>query len=210
MNSVAGIVLAAGGSSRLGSPKQLVSFQGESLVHRAARTVVEAGCDPVVVVLGAEAERIRPELDDLQIRSVINNGWPEGISTSIQTGLEEIGNAEAVLIVLCDQPGVNSLHLRDLMARFHAAGLSIAASRYRGVIGVPAVFAQSIYPELAALSGDTGARRVISRDAGRVVIFDLPQAGTDLDTPEDLLLLSTIDFTKNEVQTSDDGDHIGD
>lgn len=185
------IVLAAGASSRLGQPKQLVEYRGETLLARAIRLSLEAGGDPVFVVLGANLDAIVPTgLSDRAV-PVINKDWQEGISTSIQAGLRavhgELPGTEGVLLLPCDQPRLSVEHLRALLRAFSSqSGAVIAASAYAGVLGTPAVFPRGAFRQLFELRGDTGARALFLKPARPVVGVQFPDGEIDIDTPADL------------------------
>jgi molybdenum cofactor cytidylyltransferase len=181
--NVAAVLLAAGASTRMGAPKQLIEIDGKSMLRRAAEAVIATGCDPVIVVLGANAEVLREHLAGLPIRLVINERWQEGMASSIRAGLVD---TDAALITLCDQPFVHAANLIALIELFRNSGKPIAAARYGGNLGVPAIFARALFPELLALTGDMGARRVIAAHADQVAALDLPDAAIDLDTPLDV------------------------
>ncbi|HUL61253.1 MAG TPA: nucleotidyltransferase family protein [Anaeromyxobacteraceae bacterium] len=180
------VVLAAGGSTRLGRPKQLLVLGGEPLVRRAARAALEAGLSPVVVVVGAAADGVRAAIAGLPVAAVENAGWAEGIGSSIRAGIAALARAgaPAAAVVLCDQPRLDAAHLARLAATWRA-GAAIAASAYGGARGVPAVFDASVFGELASLAGDRGARAVISRDPARVAEVPFPGGEEDVDRPED-------------------------
>jgi molybdenum cofactor cytidylyltransferase len=165
------IVLAAGGSTRLGAPKQLLPFRGTTLLQHAVDTA-RAACERVRVV-------VNPGLRDAVhgVDVVVNEEWEEGMASSIRRGLE--GVETAVLLLLCDQPHVTAEHLRSLIA----AGAPIAATGYRGIAGVPAFFAARHLHELRALRGDQGARRLIERHGAMTIPFE--PAGFDVDTAAD-------------------------
>ena len=190
----AAVVLAAGASTRLGQPKQLFRTGGESLLRRTARLAIEAGCAPVFVVLGFEAETMRPELAGLSVEGVVNPAWREGMGASLRAGTEAVRRLdplpEAVLILVCDQPRLSADHLRTLLSRHQsahaAANPSITASVYGGRAGVPAVFSSVFFPQLAALSGDRGARDLIRAHGADVQGIPWPEGGVDLDRPEDI------------------------
>ena len=179
--SVAGVVLAAGASRRLGSPKQLQMLHGKTLLHRAVRVAAEAGCSPVIVVLGADAEKIRAAcpLDDVVV--VINGGWEEGMASSLRLGVETCRlvarQAEGLIVMTCDQPAITANHLRRLMEKEDAT-----ASRYAGRSGVPAFFPASDFEALLELRGDTGARDLIANAEAS----DLEGGEVDIDTAEDM------------------------
>ena len=177
---IAAVVLAAGASSRLGSPKQLALLGGETLLARAIRAAVEAGCEPVVAVLGAEAELVREQCRLRSVRIVVNDGWAEGMASSIRLGVEAVcGQVDAAIVMTCDQPAVSSEHLRRLAAR---DGGQITASAYGGRRGVPAYFPAEYFPELMRLRGDQGARELVAAAEA----IELPLGELDVDTPERL------------------------
>lgn len=186
---IAAIILAAGASTRLGRPKQLLHLGGETLLHRSAKAAIEAGCSPVVVVLGAESASMLAELRDLDAAAVLNEDWRDGMASSLHRGLSEVLRrdpvASAALLMVCDQPAVTAALLSRLAAEYQQRGLAITACEYGGALGVPAIFSQEIYPELLALAGDQGARRVIRSDPGRVASFPFPAGEHDIDTPAD-------------------------
>jgi len=178
------VVLAAGASTRLGEAKQLVRLGGETLLERAVRVAREAGCTPVVVVLGAEAEMIRATcaLGDAVV--AVNERWREGMATSIQSGLKAvragiaaIGEANGVVLMTCDQPAVTAEHLRVLMATGE-----MTASAYAGRWGVPAYFPATAFAALGRLTGDAGGRELL-REARTV---ELEGGELDIDTAEAL------------------------
>ncbi len=178
---IAAIVLAAGGSKRLGEPKQLVRLGGETLLERAVRVAREAGCSPVVVLLGAEYVQVLTGCSLGDVITVVNDQWQEGMSSSLRLGVHAVknvaGEVDGVVVMTCDQPAVTTGHLQRLMA-----GAEIKASRYDGRKGVPAYFPKDSLNALADLTGDSGARDLL-RDAG---FEDLSGGELDVDTVEDL------------------------
>jgi molybdenum cofactor cytidylyltransferase len=173
----AAVVLAAGASSRLGEPKQLVTIAGETLLERAVRTAREAGCSPVVVVLGAAAEQIVEQCDLSDAVVVVNELWSEGMGSSVRLGVAAVQGADGVVLMTCDQPAVSAGHLRALMASGDVAG-----SAYAGRVGVPAYFPAAGFARLLELRGDRGAREMLRGVAG----VELPGGEVDVDTVEDL------------------------
>lgn len=173
----AAVVLAAGGSTRLGEPKQLVMLAGESLLERAVRTAREAGCAPVVVVLGSEANRVRARCDLSDEVVVVNEAWGEGMASSIRAGVSALPGADGVVVLTCDQPSVTAEHLRALMATGE-----VTASAYAGQRGVPAYFPAVLLGELMNLGGDAGARDLL-RSAQAV---ELVGGELDVDTAADM------------------------
>jgi len=176
----AAVVLAAGASTRLGEPKQLVKIGCETLLERAVRVAREAGCAPVVVVVGASFPEIlgRCQLGD--VIPVINDKWQHGMGTSIVRGVRTLGlvakGTDGVVLMTCDQPAVTAEHLRKVMA----AG-EVTASAYAGRRGVPAYFPAASFAELMELRGDAGARELL-REAPAV---ELAGGELDVDTVAD-------------------------
>lgn len=183
------IVLAAGSSRRFGSPKQLLALGGEPLVHRAARTAVETGFWPVVVVVGADAERVRSALAGLPLVTVANPDHEEGVSSSIRAGLHRLRvccpEIRGVMLMACNQPGVDEAHL-DLLARTaEAERKPIAASSFNGVLGIPALILANLFPELLALSGDAFDGSGLLAVRTRVAEVKAPAGCLDVNTPDD-------------------------
>ena len=183
------MLLAAGASERLGTPKQLVQFEGKSLLRRAAGAALASCCNPVVVVLGAESAACAAELDGLELLLAHNADWKSGMASSVRTGLEALlteDGLEAVLFMVCDQLLVTPDILNSLVHAFEAGNHPIIASEYDGEIGVPALFGRTLFPELLALSGPEGARKVIHRHRSETLLIAFPGGTLDIDTPTDL------------------------
>ena len=182
------IVLAAGASLRMGTPKQLLHIGGASLIRRAAQAAIDSGAHPVVVVLGAYAGLIGPELEGLEVQVAVNAEWSAGMSSSIRCGVRRLSTLapgiEGVVLMLADQPEVTGGALRRLMQAHKDSG--VVAARYHDVLGTPALFSREHFAELLQLDGRCGARSLIERHGARVLAIDLPEAARDLDTPEDL------------------------
>ena len=179
------LILAAGNSSRLGLPKQLLQFQGKSLLRHAAEIALATHPAEVACVLGFESDRMKHELDDLAVRLVLNHGWQEGVASSVREGILSLPvTIDSTVITLCDQPFVTSSHLVSLIS---ACGVEkpISATGYENTVGVPACFAHSVFSELLDLHGDAGAKKVINSDPARVNAIPFPEAGIDIDTLRD-------------------------
>jgi len=187
MPPIALILLAAGGSTRMGRPKQLLLYKGQTLLRRAAEQAISAGCDPVIVVVGADAPRMRTELADLAVRIVENPNWQRGMGTSIRAGLGAIPplGAQAVVITLCDQPLIDSAALKRLMDLHRSTGRAPIAAQYAGTLGVPALFGPEYLPGLAGLPDDCGAKQLLLTHASQVLAVPMEPAATDIDTPMD-------------------------
>jgi len=183
------ILLAAGGSSRLGHPKQLLPFQGRTLLRRAAQTALLSCCRPIVVVLGAQPDCLRPELAGMEVLITDNPAWEQGMGSSIRAGLVslEVSAPEAigVVLMLCDQPLITSDAL-DALVQAHAdTGSPLVASEYGGACGVPAFFSRALFPELRALPDAQGAKPIIAYHASETVALPLPAGIWDVDTAAD-------------------------
>ncbi len=187
MVPVGAVLLAAGGSRRLGHPKQLVPYRGKSLLRHSAEVVLASVCQPLVVVLGAHAPHLRSELSGLDVRMVVNKDWAQGVGSSIRKGIEalEAWEVSGALVLVCDQPAVTAAHLDRMVETFREQQPAAVASAYGGTHGVPALFEYALFPELLALEGDRGAKAVLTRHTERVVQVPLEQGELDIDTPED-------------------------
>ncbi|HTV76948.1 MAG TPA: nucleotidyltransferase family protein [Steroidobacteraceae bacterium] len=184
------VVLAAGASTRFGSPKQLVRVNGRPLLHWAVSRAVELAGQAVTVVLGANAAELAPLLRHTPAAVIVNRDWNEGMGSSVRFGISRVpATADAVLLMLADQPAVTIEDLRRLEGTWRRQPQSIVAAHYNGVDGVPAVFPREDFTALANLRGDAGARTLIRRGGERVVRVPLQAAAIDIDTPEDLLHL---------------------
>lgn len=182
-------MLAAGGSRRLGHPKQLLRHEGRSLLRHAAEVALEAATGPVVVVLGAQAESLRRELEGLSLQIVINHEWSGGIATSIHAGLAALDKdktVEAALFMACDQPHVSGALLRRLVDSHVSQHAPVVACAYAGTLGVPALFVRSLFLELWLLAGDHGAKKVIETHRSKVARVSFEQGAVDIDTSDDL------------------------
>lgn len=187
MLDVAGIVLAAGGSTRMGRAKQLLEVDGAPLVRRAALAARDAGCAPVVVVLGGRAAEVAPALLGLGVVLQVNERWQDGMGGSIAAGIAcaERCGAMAALLTLADQPLVGAAALRRLLDAWRASGQPIAASRYAGTVGVPACFARDRFAALRALDGAPGCKALLHAQPRATALVDCPEAEHDVDTPDD-------------------------
>ena len=182
------ILLAAGGSTRMGRPKQLLPWNGRSLLRHACEVALATSCDPVIVVLGCEAEACALELKDLDVIPAINAQWQKGMGTSVATGITALEknapDATGVLLMLVDQPTVTSSLLQSLVTRWSPLEASIVAMKYPEGGGVPALFDRAYFAALRALDADRGARGIISREKSRIALIDPKAELIDLDTPQ--------------------------
>jgi molybdenum cofactor cytidylyltransferase len=195
MRCVGAIVLAAGGSSRFGQAKQLLAFQGESLVRRAVRSAVDGGCVSVSVVVGDAPDRIETELRETPAFIVENGEWQRGLGTSIRCGLRhqlkswpELGG---VLLLVCDQPFVDAGVIKSLVTQWENSRKVIVACRYANTLGVPALFDRACFEDLLALSDKSGAKALIESHNGGVASVEFEKGAIDIDTPADFHRLET-------------------
>ncbi len=206
-NDTAIIILAAGSSTRMGTPKQLLRFEGETLLRRAARTALATDCRPVVVVLGAHATKMRQELQGLDVVIVENADWQKGMAGSLRVGIETLSEEKgerkkekvadpstpfsfllspfSCLVMLCDQPFVTPALLDTLRATWRASGKPVVCCEYAGGAGVPALFDQSLFAALCGLQGAAGAKQIFARYAADTALVPFAPAAFDVDTPEE-------------------------
>lgn len=200
---IGAVVLAAGASRRMGEPKQVLRYRGQSLLRHAAETAAASRCWSVIIVLGAHAERLRAELSEPfvqgTVRAIENKAWAEGIGSSIAVGVEALIAAEketeALVIMLCDQPLVSSQFINRLIDTYHRTGKSIVAAEYKETVGVPALFHRRHFAELLALRGDCGAKQVIAKHNDDVERMSFAEGAFDVDTPQEYEQLQAATIT---------------
>lgn len=183
------ILLSAGSSTRLGKPKQLLNYQGERLLSHMVNVTAAVPAKPLVVVLGAKADLLIPEIDEAKASIAINKDYKTGMASSIITGLKYLEEknplTDGVIILMCDQPFVSAVLLNDLIATQQQTAKPIVACNYGNTIGTPALFHKSIFNELLQLHGDTGARKIIQHHINEVAIVQFEKGIIDIDTEED-------------------------
>lgn len=186
------VLLAAGEASRFGSLKQLATIDGEPMVRRAAQQTLACGV-PVLVVLGAGAERVVPVLADLPLQTVMHDGWCDGLGSSLAAGVHAVqsthAQASGMLVMLADQPRLGTTLLAHLLALHAQSPTQIIATAQAGRAGPPALFPRADFAALATISGPHGARDWLRREAARVLLVEPASCGADLsdiDTPDDL------------------------
>ena len=190
---IGAIILAAGASTRLGSPKQTIVYEGKTLLQHAADAAQGAGCKPVIIVLGAHADAVQSHLAHFRAIAAIivyNNHWQQGMGTSIVAGVTALLEAEptiaAAIILVCDQPFANAALLHHLIAQYNQTGKGIAASTYAGTIGVPALFDRKYFDALMQLSGDEGAKKILLQHEEDVTLVPFEKGVIDIDTIKDV------------------------
>jgi molybdenum cofactor cytidylyltransferase len=187
MQRIGLMLLAAGSSSRLGQPKQLLPYQGRTLLRHAAEVAAASGCEPLVLVTGALHEELLPEVAELPFYVVRNEDWQQGMSTSIQAGLDvleiqtEAAPLAAVIVMLCDQPLLTPAIIQQLISGFETAEQPLVACEYAGTRGVPTLFSRALFPALHALRGPAGARELLRQHAALPAV-DFPDGAVDVDT----------------------------
>ncbi|QNK01230.1 nucleotidyltransferase family protein [Dyella telluris] len=186
---IGAIILAAGSATRYGALKQVIAIDGEPMVRRIARHALAAGLHPVVVVVGAEGDRVIDCLVNLDVHSVTNTEWSAGMGSSLSTGTLSLMSQSAALnslmVLLADQPAISLDDLERMLTAHGRAPERILACHHQGNFGPPCIFPLAYADELAALSGVQGARVLLEKYAAVVDGFDLPSAFRDIDTPED-------------------------
>lgn len=180
------LILAAGGSTRMGRPKQLLRWQGRTLLDQAIDSACQILPGRVIVVLGAHAGLIREAINLDSVKMVRNPDWENGIASSIRLGIDTLpASSEAVLIMLCDQPLVDSAHLKALLSSWQSEPGRIVASQYSLSCGVPALFPAAYFERLRSLTGDKGAKPLLAEFDPRVLKIPFAAAALDIDTPDD-------------------------
>ncbi|GAA4396888.1 hypothetical protein GCM10023187_05530 [Nibrella viscosa] len=184
------VILAAGASTRLGSPKQLIEWQGQTLVRRITEVALATQHRPVVVVLGANKTSIAAELEGLPVTLIENSHWEQGLSSSVKMGLAGVymtkKEFDAVLFLLVDQPKVDQALVEHIIATYQENDKGIVSCRYAGKPGVPALFDRKYVEELLSLDGDKGAKWVMMQHRDDCLEIPFEDGAIDLDTRQDV------------------------
>ena len=189
------IILDAGASSRLGAPKQLLQYDGKTLIRRTAEIALSLHTANVIVVTGANSSLVVGEIEDLPLTIAVNENWQSGMGSSIKTGtrklLEVAPEIRAVLVLLCDQPLVTPETVQRLMRQYEKTAQWIIAAQYQNTTGVPALFARELCDELLSLTAEAGAKSLIKKyAASKLAVIDAPEAAFDIDTRQDYARLT--------------------
>jgi molybdenum cofactor cytidylyltransferase len=183
------VILAAGNSSRLGEPKQLLQFQGKSLIRHITTAALEIVGSNTIIVTGAHSGLIETELADLPCQLVFNADWQEGMSASIKTGIHALPlqypDLKGAILAVSDQPFVSAAIFNALIRTFENTAKGIVASKYGDSLGTPAFFAASYFPALLQLTGAEGAKKLFKRYPDDVSVYPFPEGSIDIDTQED-------------------------
>ncbi|MET1057572.1 MAG: nucleotidyltransferase family protein [Pedobacter sp.] len=182
------VILAAGSSSRLGQPKQLLSYQHKSLLARTIEAAKSTRDGIVVVILGEKHAAIAKDVEPSGVRVVYNEGWEEGMSSSIRAGLSALTahtELDGVILTVCDQPFLTASVLNALLDAAESSGKSIVASAYGDTLGTPVFFSKQHFEDLLALKGAEGARMLIKKYETQVASLPFEKGEVDIDTLED-------------------------
>ncbi|MDZ8104917.1 MAG: nucleotidyltransferase family protein [Nostoc sp. DedQUE12a] len=189
MSDVGLIILAAGASTRMKTPKQLLRYAEQSLIEYVVKVAVASVCRPIIVVLGAYAECIKPEINLEKVHIVENQLWSEGMNSSIRVGIEALNvinkKAKAVVLMVCDQPLISPQIINQLVEVHETLLKPIVASQYANTLGVPALFDHTLFAKLTTLSGTDGAKQLIKKYPQEVLGIPFPEGAFDLDTSDD-------------------------
>jgi len=193
VNKCSIVILAAGSSSRFGKPKQLLDYNGKSLVQHAADEALQTNMQPVIIVVGANHVTTKKEVKKKGIQIVHNEKWQEGIASSLRFGLKAVIKispaTDGIIFMVCDQPYVTSSLLKNLLQKQHESKLPIVASAYGNSIGTPALFHKTFFTELADLAGDAGAKKLFRKHAELSTSEAFPKGNIDIDTIKDYQFL---------------------
>ena len=189
VDNVGVVVLAAGSSSRLGQPKQLIKYKGKPLLQNILDHSQVLSFASKVLILGAHAEEIKKKINTGEFKVFINEQWEEGIASSIRKGVRssmEINpDLENILFLLSDQPFVTSALMQELLDTHKKEGKTITGCRYEKTMGVPAIFNRQMFQELCHLNGDRGAKVLIKKYPGKVATVSFDLGSVDVDEPDD-------------------------
>jgi len=187
------VILAAGASVRLGEAKQLIRFEGETLLRRAAKIALASNCRPVVVVLGGKVKIFKEELSGLDVEIAENGDWEKGMSSSIKIGVSKMfelnSQIQSVLLMVCDQPFLTVDVINQMTRKYAESKALIVACQYGETVGVPALFDKSLFPQLKNLKTKGGAKKLIEQFLSETAVVSFPAGVFDIDTADDLLKL---------------------
>ena len=192
--AIAGIVLAAGSSTRMGGPnKMLLEVGGQPLVRRALKAALEAGLDPVLVVLGHEADRVRAALSGLDHRPVVNADHAQGVRVSLQTGVRALPpEVDAAVVILADMPFVTAPMIRAVADRYRAGRPPLVVSEYGDVNAPPTLYDRALFGELLTSTGEGCGKHVVKKHKSEAAVVAWPESAlADVDVPDDYERLGT-------------------
>lgn len=183
------IILAAGSSSRLGRPKQLLDYKGKTLLQNVINEALATNCRPVIVVLGAHAKEIASQHQHDQVSLVINESWEDGMASSVITGLSSMiknnSEIEGIIVAVADQVFIKKSNFNNLIEKGQETGKNIIASTYAETIGTPVLFKKDYFEALLSLKGAEGAKKILNRYPHEVETVVFEQGEIDIDTETD-------------------------
>ncbi len=189
MNETGIIILAAGSSSRLGRPKQLLQYRNQTLIEHIAGEAIKAKLYPIVIVTGANAQQVVVILNNKELTITYNENWQEGIASGIVAGVSKMlflnDKLEHIIVSVCDQPFVSAVLFQQLIQKKVETGKGIVASTYADTIGTPVLFDRNYFKYLQDLKGEEGAKKLLKMYNNDVATVSFPQGSIDIDTEED-------------------------
>ena len=189
MKNVGIVILAAGASTRMGRPKQLLPLNGQPLLLHSVDEALSTSVSDVVVVLGSDPDTYRDLLETYPVKLVVNDAWRGGIGSSVKAGLmairERVRNLDAALFLVGDQPAIRFEYLCRMINMYHNSSVNLIASGYGETYGVPALFGSEFFDEILQLDDADGAKRVLRNHEHLVTILECPEGAIDIDTPQD-------------------------
>ncbi len=189
-NNIALLLLAAGSSSRLGHPKQLIKLGDITLLEKMADAAIRSDCQSVVVALGAYFHKIKNSIENKNIHILENRNWESGMGSTIVCGMAFLRKKhpaiDAVILMVCDQPYLDEKILNKLIRKWQGSGKDIVACKYGNTVGVPALFSKNIFPELLKLDSEHGAKKIIQKNSQDVIVIDFEKGVFDIDSERDL------------------------
>jgi len=189
-DSVAAIVLAAGGSTRFGALKQLLEFDGRSFLKHTVEMATQVFGKRVIVVHGPKATKCQREISGFDVVNIVNCEWQRGLSSSLKLAIESVpSGCQAAMVLLCDQPLIRTEHLQALISAWSDNREKIVASEYAGTVGAPAIIPEAYFPDVRQLQGDQGAKTVLAGFKDKLLSIPVPEAEFDIDTQDDFAVL---------------------
>ena len=187
------LIMAAGASRRLGQPKQLIDYQGQSLIRRILHEAINAEIGDITVITGYNHHEIEKEIQDLKVNVFYNEEWEEGLGASIRNGLKYVlgrkPETNAILLTMVDQPFVDADHLKKLAKAYDPSRPMIIASAYSSTFGVPVLFDSQYFEEMKQLKGDEGGKKIFVNYLRNIVEIPFIQGAIDIDEKKDLKTL---------------------
>ncbi|WP_069659043.1 nucleotidyltransferase family protein [Arcticibacter eurypsychrophilus] len=189
------LILAAGSSSRLGRPKQLLPYQDKTLLQHITDEAIKANLHPIILITGAFSDEIAAPILQKEIEIIHNDQWQQGMASSIVAGLSHLillnSDIKGVIIAVCDQPFITAYLLLNLIKMKTDSGKGIVACSYSNTIGTPVLFDHHYFNALLQLTGEEGAKKLVKQNEHDVATIPFPKGDIDIDTEEDYALFRT-------------------